>query len=233
MFKPLHKQNVLTALRNRSNGSTQKKSDLAPLLELAEKCAATQCTNNRKVELPRRTRTTFMTAVSPNKKLIASCHGDHNIYISDIASGKVVNSLIGHSRSPWCISFHPSSNDILASGCLSGEVRVWDLRVGGSESWMVSENDIHVTVASLSFHPTDHVLLIAAGNEIHFWDWSLPKPFASVKTGSSAERVRLVRFDMFGSKILTGVINFEEEQQNSGTDEDDQDTDNSTVPWGS
>ena len=60
---------------------------------------------------------------------------------------------------------------------------------GGSESWF-TEND--VAIASLAFHPTAQLLLIATNNEIHFWDWSRPEPFAVVKTASEMERVRCV-----------------------------------------
>lgn len=58
---------------------------------------------------------------------------------------------------------------------------------GGSESWFTESN---VAIASLSFHPTAQLLLIATNNELHFWDWSRPEPFAVVKTGSETERVR-------------------------------------------
>nr|CAB3221372.1 activating molecule in BECN1-regulated autophagy protein 1 [Phallusia mammillata] len=184
------------------------------------------CTDNHKVDLPSRTRSTFMTAFSPDHSLIASCHGDHNVHVTDLKSEKLVKSLVGHDRSPWCISFHPSSNDILATGCLNGEVRVWDLHGGGSESWIASNEN--VTIASLSFHPMDQVLLIAGGNEIYLWDWSYPRPFASIKTSNVHEKVRLVRFDRWGSHILTGVVN-DEEQNSGGEDEAD---DNDTVDWG-
>ena len=69
------------------------------------------------------------------------------------------------------------------------QVRVWDLRGGGSESW-TNQSGEHVTITSISFHPVDHVLLIASGNGIYLWDWKLPKPFASIKTTSSHEKVR-------------------------------------------
>lgn len=49
-----------------------------------------------------------------------------------------------------------------------------------------------MAIASLAFHPTAQLLLIATNNELHFWDWSRPEPFAAVKTGSDAERVRWV-----------------------------------------
>lgn len=72
---------------------------------------------------------------------------------------------------------------------------LWSLPVcfflqGGSESWFTESN---VAIASLAFHPTAQLLLIATNNELHFWDWSRPEPFAVVKTGSDTERVRWVR----------------------------------------
>ena len=60
---------------------------------------------------------------------------------------------------------------------------------GGSESWFTESN---VAIASLAFHPTAQLLLIATNNELHFWDWSRPEPFAVVKTGSETERVRYI-----------------------------------------
>ena len=68
-------------------------------------------------------------AFSPDGTKVASCHGDHNVYICDVANGKVVQTLTGHPRTPWCVVFHPTQNDVLASGCLAGHVRVWDLNV--------------------------------------------------------------------------------------------------------
>lgn len=61
---------------------------------------------------------------------VASTHGDHTVRVSDVATGKCLHILRGHPRTPWCIAFHPTSNQILASGCLGGEVRIWDLHVG-------------------------------------------------------------------------------------------------------
>lgn len=60
---------------------------------------------------------------------VASTHGNHKIYITDLTTGKNIRILSGHLRTPWCIAFHPTSNEILASGCLGGQVRIWDLSV--------------------------------------------------------------------------------------------------------
>uniref|UniRef100_A0A8C5QM43 Activating molecule in BECN1-regulated autophagy protein 1 n=1 Tax=Leptobrachium leishanense TaxID=445787 RepID=A0A8C5QM43_9ANUR len=157
----------------------------------------------KKVELPDSPRSTFLLAFSPDRTLLASTHVNHNIYITEVKTGRCIHSLVGHRRTPWCVTFHPTIPGLIASGCLDGEVRIWDLH-GGSESWFTDSNN---AIASLAFHPTVQLLLIATANEIHFWDWSRREPFAVVKTASEMERVRLVRFDPLGHFLLTAIVN--------------------------
>ncbi|XP_071454094.1 mucin-19-like [Hetaerina americana] len=153
--------------------------------------------------LPTTSRSTFLMVFSPDGTKVASTHGDHNVYVSDLPSGKGIRKLSGHPRTPWCLAFHPSSNQILASGCLGGQVRVWDLH-GGSELWTAES---HTVIASLAFHPTDRMLVVATYNELHFWDWSQPVPFAKCFTASEKEKVRYVTFDPLGHKLITGIAN--------------------------
>lgn len=47
-------------------------------------------------------------------------------------------------------------------------------------------------IASLAFHPTDHVLLIATSNKLLFWSWDQSEPFACVQTASVEEKIRYV-----------------------------------------
>ncbi|XP_054632411.1 activating molecule in BECN1-regulated autophagy protein 1B isoform X2 [Dunckerocampus dactyliophorus] len=169
---------------------------------------------SQKVELPDSPRSTFLLAFSPDRTLMASTHVNHNIYITEVKTGKCLHSLVGHRRTPWCVTFHPTIPGLVASGCLDGEVRIWDLH-GGSESWYTDSN---VAIASLAFHPTAQLLLIATNNELHFWDWSRPEPFAAVKTGSDAERVRLVRFDPLGHNLLTAIVNPSNQQNEDEAD---------------
>ena len=49
--------------------------------------------------------------------------------VFDCCSGQCTHTLTGHPRTPWTIQFHPSNNNLLASGCLGGQVRIWDLDV--------------------------------------------------------------------------------------------------------
>ena len=59
----------------------------------------------------------------------------------------------------------------------------------GCEVWDTENNSV---VAALAFHPTDQVLVIAAGNTVYFWDWTKPEPFAKCSTSHDYERIRYV-----------------------------------------
>uniref|UniRef100_A0A7N8Y4X9 Autophagy/beclin-1 regulator 1b n=1 Tax=Mastacembelus armatus TaxID=205130 RepID=A0A7N8Y4X9_9TELE len=203
-------RNSVRILSNRERGSQTFGSQRLLQLLVEEKVRWMKW-QSQKVELPDSPRSTFLLAFSPDRTLMASTHVNHNIYITEVKTGKCLHSLVGHRRTPWCVTFHPTIPGLVASGCLDGEVRIWDLH-GGSESWFTESN---VAIASLAFHPTAQLLLIATNNELHFWDWSRPEPFAVVKTGSDTERVRLVRFDPLGHNLLTAIVNPSNQQEDS------------------
>ncbi|CAM4734104.1 unnamed protein product [Leuciscus chuanchicus] len=198
----LHNRNSVLILSGRERGARMLGTQRL-LQQLVEDRTRWMKWQSQKVELPDNPRSTFLLAFSPDRNLVASTHVNHNIYITDVKTGKCLHSLVGHRRTPWCVTFHPTIPGLVASGCLDGEVRIWDLH-GGSESWFTESN---VAIASLAFHPTAQLLLIATNNELHFWDWSRPEPFAVVKTASETERVRLVRFDPLGHNLLTAIVN--------------------------
>uniref|UniRef100_A0A6I8MYJ4 Activating molecule in BECN1-regulated autophagy protein 1 n=1 Tax=Ornithorhynchus anatinus TaxID=9258 RepID=A0A6I8MYJ4_ORNAN len=201
-MKVIPEKNAVRILWGRERGA-QALGTQRLLQELVEDKTRCMKWEGKKVELPDSPRSTFLLAFSPDRTLMASTHVNHNIYITEVKTGKCVHSLVGHRRTPWCVTFHPTIPGLIASGCLDGEVRIWDLH-GGSESWFTDSNN---AIASLAFHPTAQLLLIATANEIHFWDWSRREPFAAVKTASEMERVRLVRFDPLGHYLLTAIVN--------------------------
>ncbi|XP_045520339.1 uncharacterized protein LOC123711685 isoform X2 [Pieris brassicae] len=153
-------------------------------------------------DLPGYPRSTFLMVFSPDGTKVASTHGNHNVYVSELASGKHVRILKGHPRTPWCIAFHPSHPELIGSGCLGGQVRVWDIASGGSEVWSVQKETV---IASIAFHPREQLLVIATSNELYFWDWSQPAPFTKVSTDDINEKVRYVAFDSLGYKLITGI----------------------------
>ncbi|XP_012280733.1 uncharacterized protein LOC105699895 [Orussus abietinus] len=197
-------QNVLRNLMLRDCGlRTTHKSSTRELEPIAEMNLVLKDHKELICDLPGVPRATFLMVFSPDGTKVASTHGNHNIYITDLMTGKNIRTLSGHPRTPWCIAFHPSSSDILASGCLGGQVRVWDLS-GGSEVWNAESQTV---IASLAFHPSERLLVIATYNEIHFWDWSRSEPFAVTSTRNDKEKVRYVAFDNMGRKLITGISN--------------------------
>ncbi|KAM6972948.1 activating molecule in BECN1-regulated autophagy protein 1B [Aplochiton taeniatus] len=206
-------RNSVRILSSRERGS-QPFGSQRLLQQLVEEKVRWMKWQSQKVELPDSPRSTFLLAFSPDRTLMASTHVNHNIYITEVKTGKCLHSLVGHRRTPWCVTFHPTIPGLVASGCLDGEVRIWDLH-GGSESWFTESN---VAIASLAFHPMAQLLLIATNNELHFWDWSRPEPFAVVKTGSETERVRLVRFDPLGHNLLTAIVNPSNQQNDDDSE---------------
>jgi activating molecule in BECN1-regulated autophagy protein 1 len=82
---------------------------------------------------PQLFRSTFLMVFSPDRTMMASTHGDHNIYVTETKTGRCLQTLKGHPRTPWCIEFHPAHAGIIASGCLGGQVRVWDLHCGSGK----------------------------------------------------------------------------------------------------
>lgn len=150
-------------------------------------------------------RATFLMDFSPNMLRVASTHGDHTVRVTDIRTGKCTHILTGHPRTPWCLAFNPASNDILASGCLGGEIRIWDLLGGGSE--VLLNPCVGQVITSLAFHPTGQVLVFATMNYIYFWDWSQATPFSFTRTTHDYERIRWLRFDPLGRYLYTGIAN--------------------------
>lgn len=68
------------------------------------------------------------------------------------------------------------------------------LQTGDSEIYTPPDKAV---IASLAFHPTDHVLLIATCNKLYFWSWGQAEPFACVQTASAEEKVRYYFYNIF------------------------------------
>lgn len=116
--------------------------------------------------LPASTRSSIAMAWSPDATLLASTHGDHTVKIISVEQGRCVRTLHGHARTPWTVKFHPKSNDIVASGGLDSEVRIWRISTG---SCIVSHCISNHAIASVSFHSSGLMLAIAQAQHVYFW----------------------------------------------------------------
>lgn len=79
--------------------------------------------------------------------------------------------------------------NIIAGKMLCSFIIVLLCAQGGSEIWMAESQTV---IASLAFHPVDRMLVIGTYNELHFWDWSRPEPFAKCFTLNEREKIRSV-----------------------------------------
>jgi activator-of-BECN1-regulated-autophagy protein 1 len=108
---------------------------------------------------------TISVAFSPDGETMASTHGDHTVKISCCTTGRLLQSLDGHPRTPWTVKYHPKDPRIIASGCLGHQVRIWNW----VERKCLNMIRLEFAIISLSFHPTGTVLAVANGTRLHFW----------------------------------------------------------------
>jgi activator-of-BECN1-regulated-autophagy protein 1 len=111
---------------------------------------------------------TISISFSPDSQTMASTHGDHTVKITCCSTGQLLQTLEGHPRTPWTVKYHPTNNDVVASGCLGCQVRVWGWKEGNCLRMIRLDH----AIISLSFHPSGHILAIASGSRLHFWDYN-------------------------------------------------------------
>ncbi|XP_067945731.1 activating molecule in BECN1-regulated autophagy protein 1A-like [Watersipora subatra] len=145
----------------------------------------------------------FIIALSHDGRYMALLNRDHTVRIVNVASGRAVQTLKGHPRSPWTAEFHKTHPNIIATCCLAGQVRIWDLLSGNCDMWLSPGK---YSVPSIALHPTAKILLIAYGHNVLLWNWEVsmePQLFAGSKR--PCEKVRWVKFDSTGDMFYTGI----------------------------
>ncbi|KAK7277468.1 hypothetical protein RJT34_22481 [Clitoria ternatea] len=113
-------------------------------------------------------RSTIAAAFSPDGKVLASTHGDHTVKIIDCETGNCLKVLGGHRRTPWVVRFHPLQRQILASGSLDQEVRLWD----ANTSERISSHYFYRPIASLAFHANGEIIAVASGHKLYMWNYN-------------------------------------------------------------
>ncbi|KAL7579106.1 hypothetical protein ACA910_019137 [Epithemia clementina (nom. ined.)] len=108
---------------------------------------------------------TISIAFSADGQTMASTHGDHTVKISCCVTGRLLKTLDGHPRTPWTVKFHPHNSNVVVSGCLGHQVRIWDW----TTSTCLHMVRLEFAIISLTFHPSGQVLAIANGTRLHFW----------------------------------------------------------------
>lgn len=154
---------------------------------------------------------TISVAFSPDAQTMASTHGDHTVKITSCTTGRLLQSLDGHPRTPWTVKYHPTDPRIVASGCLGHQVRIWNWE----EKTCLQMIRLEFAIISLSFHPTGNILAVANGTRLHFWgidDPNVPQVRASERATLLTEMdqrhmLRCVHFPPGGKTIIIGGVN--------------------------
>lgn len=141
-------------------------------------------------------RSTIALDFSPDGTLLATTHGDHTVKILDALTLTVSLVLVGHPRTPWTVKFNPVRQNLLASGCLGKEVRLWSLPSGSCLHCVY----LAFSVLSLAFHPAGDLLAAAVGRNVSVWNWDTNR----LETRSFARQVRCVGFTPCGGRLLVG-----------------------------
>ncbi|KAK4769417.1 hypothetical protein SAY86_027567 [Trapa natans] len=113
-------------------------------------------------------RSTIAAAFSPDGKTLASTHGDHTVKIIDCQTGSCLKVLIGHRRTPWVVRFHPLYSEILASGSLDHEVRLWD----ANTTECIRSHGFYRPISSIAFHAQGELLAVASGHKLYIWHYN-------------------------------------------------------------
>ncbi|KAK8982631.1 hypothetical protein V6N11_046548 [Hibiscus sabdariffa] len=150
-------------------------------------------------------RSTIAAAFSPDGKTLASTHGDHTVKIIDCQTGNCLKVLSGHRRTPWVVRFHPLYPEILASGSLDHEVRLWN----ANTAECIGTRDFYRPIASIAFHSQGEVLAVASGHKLYIWHYNrrgeTSSPSIILKTRRS---LRAVHFHPYAAPfLLTAEVN--------------------------
>lgn len=160
-----------------------------------------------------------ITAVfSPDGRTFATAHGDHTVKVFRFSDRKLLQCFRGHSRTPWTVKYHPFDNDIVASGCLGGEVRIWNIETGKCMRWMnVNEHIIRPIVMynpqqsehiiSISFHPSGKLLAIGSKHAVHTWVYeSSDIPHVVLSIAEPQQQIKCLCFPpLAGDSIILGL----------------------------
>ncbi|KAE8667968.1 Transducin family protein / WD-40 repeat family protein isoform 2 [Hibiscus syriacus] len=150
-------------------------------------------------------RSTIAAAFSSDGKTLASTHGDHTVKIIDCQTGNCLKVLSGHRRTPWVVRFHPLYPEILASGSLDHEVRLWN----ANTAECIGTRDFYRPIASIAFHAQGEVLAVASGHKLYIWHYNrrgeTSSPSIILKTRRS---LRAVHFHPYAAPfLLTAEVN--------------------------
>ena len=134
---------------------------------------------------------TISIAFSPDGKTMASTHGDHTVKITCCLTGELLQTLVGHPRTPWTVKYHPhaggnhrdssmppvvianSSNSTNSTNMNVSSMGRSRSIIGGS-SQQTTETDVSSRAKYLRQQYQQRQQIVASGclgHQVRIWDW--------------------------------------------------------------
>lgn len=179
-------------------------------------------------------RSTISIAFSHDGRYFASTHGDHTVKVFRYPSAEQIATLDGHPRTPWTVRFHPKNSNIVASGCLGHECRVWDVALNKC----IRKHDFKSSISCVSFNPAGDLLAITSGKQLLLWQYMEKTRNGARSTSTHVDGVRgpglprellerenpfhMVDFHPSGNMLMTGEKNAPQSTGAVGAAQEDQ-----------
>lgn len=116
-------------------------------------------------------------AISPDGRVLAAGHEDGSIALHDLASGKQIQRIKGHTSVVLAVVFSPDGK-ILASSGKDQTIRLWDLTTGQQ----VTQGKQDSAISGLAISPDGKQLISGSKDGIvKIWDMATGKQIAATK----------------------------------------------------
>ena len=136
---------------------------------------------------------------SPDGKVLASGSGDKTIKLWEVATGREINTLSGHSSSVESVAFS-RYDKVLASGSLDKTIKLWEVATGRQINSLTGHSD---SVRSVAFSPDGKVLASGSDDKtIKLWEVATGREINSLKGHS--KYVFSVAFSRDGQVLASG-----------------------------
>src|SRR5262249_24055384 len=142
-------------------------------------------------------------AFSPDGRRAASSSVAHTVRVWDVATGKVVHVLEGHSDRVECVSFSPNGKRLL-SGSWDGTGRLWDVASGKELKKYESEGDPGLHVSNAIFFKDGKKFLCNSvdHHSLQIWDFETGKQVKEF--AAHPDHVAAVALSPDGTRVLEG-----------------------------
>lgn len=145
------------------------------------------------------------TAISPDHKMICT-GGRTTIYLYDIASGRLIRKLNGHTDFSTGLKFSPDGRLLFsASASLDKTWRVWDLQTGECLKAVNGRSEGQVGLYAIAFHPNGREFLLSGVAEVSMWDMKTGQHIRKVLERHDPHMIMALAIHPDGKTFVTGA----------------------------